>query len=106
MGSIQQSIQHGQLFSRLAQNVSNLLVAAHAKKRIERLLVYVIVTTLAFDQTPTLQPVEPAYDGGAGHEHIGSNLGHRERLALKGRTPRGAADEESFQACAEALPCW
>src|SRR3974377_845229 len=80
--SIQQSVQNGQFLGGLSQNLPNLLVAPHANKRIERLLVYVIVPTPALDQTPTLQPVEPAYDGSAGHAHIGSNLGHRERLAF------------------------
>jgi len=60
LGSIQQSIQNGQFLSGFAQNVSNLLVAPHANKRIERLLVYVIVPTPSIDQTPTLQPVEPS----------------------------------------------
>ena len=80
--SIQQRVQNGQFLTGPAQNVSNLLVAPHANERIERLLVDVIVTTLAIDQPPTLQPVEPAYDGSAGHAHIGSDLGHRERLAF------------------------
>jgi hypothetical protein len=31
------------------------------------------------NQTPTLQPVEPAYDCGARNAHIGSNLGDRKR---------------------------
>src|SRR6516164_10319521 len=44
--SIQQSVQNGQFLSGLAQNVSHLLIASHANKRIERLLVYVIVATL------------------------------------------------------------
>ena len=80
--SIQQRVQNGQFLSGLAKNVSNLLVAPHANKRIERLLVYVIVPTLSIDQTPTLQPVEPSYDGSAGHAHIGSKLGDREGLAF------------------------
>ena len=49
--SIQQSVQIGQFLGGLAQNVSNLLVAPHANKRIERLLVYVIVPTPSIDQT-------------------------------------------------------
>src|SRR6516165_712877 len=80
--SIQQSVQNGQFLSGLAQNAPYLLVASRANKRIERLFAYVIVTTLAIDQTPTLQPVEPAYDGSAGHAHIGSKLGDREGLAF------------------------
>jgi hypothetical protein len=71
-----------QFLSGFAQNVSHLLVASHANKGIERILMYVIVATLAIDQTPTLQPLEPAYDGSAGHAHIGSNLGDRERLVF------------------------
>ncbi len=80
--SIRQSVQNGQFLCRLAQHVSDLFVASHADKRIERLLVDVIVTAPAFDQTPTLQPIEPAYDRSTGHAHIGSYLGDRKRLAV------------------------
>jgi hypothetical protein len=82
MRSIQQSVQNGQFLCRLAQDAPDLLVASHANKRIERLLVYVVLTTLAIDQTPTLQLIEPAYDGGAGYAHIASNLSDRKRLAV------------------------
>ena len=82
MQSILQSVQNGQFLSRLAQNASDLLVASHTDKGIERFLVYVVATALAIDQTPTLQLIEPAYDRGAGHAHIGSDLGDRERLAV------------------------
>jgi hypothetical protein len=75
-------VQSGQFLRCVAQSASNLLVALHTNKRIERLLAYLIVMTLAINQTPTLQPVEPAYDGGAGYPHKGGNLGHRERLAF------------------------
>ena len=82
MQSIRQSVQNGQFLSRLAQNASDLSVASHTDKRIERFLVYVVATALAIDQTSTLQLIEPAYDRGAGHAHIGSDLGDRERLAV------------------------
>ena len=82
MRSIRQSVQNGQFLRRLLQDASDLLVASHADKGIERLLVYVVLTTLAIDQTPTLQLIEPAYDGGAGYAHIGSNLSDRKRLAV------------------------
>ena len=48
---MRQSVQNSQILSSLAQNVSHLLVASHANKRIERLLVYVIVPTPSIDQT-------------------------------------------------------
>jgi hypothetical protein len=54
--SIRQGVQNGQLLRRLVQDASDLFVASHADKRIERLLVDAIVTAPAFDQTPTLQP--------------------------------------------------
>ena len=68
-------------WSRLAQNASDLLVASHAEKQIERLLVHVVAAALAIDQTPTSQLIEPACDRGAGHAHIGSNLGDRIKAA-------------------------
>src|SRR6516164_4421928 len=42
MWSIQQSVQNGQFLCRRVQNTSDLLVASHADKRIERLLVHVV----------------------------------------------------------------
>ena len=60
MRSIQQSVQNGQFLCRLAQNASDLLVASHADMRIERLLMHVVATALAIDQTPTSQLIEPA----------------------------------------------
>ena len=71
-----------QFLSSLAQNASRLLIAPHSDERIERLLVQVVVTAPAIDQTPTLQPSELAYDRSTGHAHIGSNLGDRKRLAV------------------------
>ena len=59
-----------------------MLVAAHADKRIERLLVHIVATAVAIDQNPTLQLIEPAYDRSTGHAHIGGNLGDRKRLAV------------------------
>ena len=82
MRSIRQSVQNGQFLCRLAQDASDLLAALHADERIERLLVHVVATTLAIDQTPALQPIEPAYDRGAGYAHVGGNLGDRKRLAI------------------------
>ena len=70
MQSIRQSVQDGQFLCRLAQKASDLSVASHTDKGIERFLVYVVATALAIDQTPTLQLIEPAYDRGAGHAHI------------------------------------
>src|SRR5262249_35072905 len=79
---IRQSVQNGQFLSSLAHNAPHLLVASHADKRVERLLVQVIVTTPAVDQTPALQLGEPAYHRSTGHAHVGSNLGDRERLPV------------------------
>ena len=44
MPSIRQSVQNGQFLCRLAQNASDLLVASHADKGIERLLMRVVAT--------------------------------------------------------------
>ena len=49
MPSMRQSVQNGQILSSLAQNVSHLLVASHANKRIERLLPNVIAMAAVFD---------------------------------------------------------
>jgi anti-sigma factor ChrR (cupin superfamily) len=73
MQSIRQSVQDGQFLCRLAQKASDLSVASHADKGIERFLVYVVATALAIDQTPTLRLIEPPNDGGAGQAHIGSH---------------------------------
>ena len=73
MQSIRQSVQDGQFLCRLAQKASDLSVASHTDKGIERFLVYVVATALAIDQTPTLQLIEPANDRGAGQAHIGSH---------------------------------
>src|SRR5262245_49895094 len=80
--SIPQSVQNGQFLCRLAQDASDLFVASHTDKRIERLLANVVTTTLAIDQTPTLQPIEPADDCSTRHAHIRSDLGHRKRLTV------------------------
>src|SRR6516165_8168025 len=80
--SICQSVQNGQFLCRLAQDASDLFVASHTDKRIERLLANVVTTIPAIDQTPTLRPIEPADDCSAGHAHIGSNLGYRKRLTV------------------------
>jgi hypothetical protein len=47
--SIRQSVQNGQFSCRLAQDASDLFVASHTNKGIERLLEHVVVTTLAID---------------------------------------------------------
>ena len=60
MRSIRQSVQNGQFLRSLAQNASHLFIASHADEGIERLLVRVIVTASAIDQTPSLQLIEPA----------------------------------------------
>ena len=73
MQSIRQSVQNGQFLCRLAQKASDLSVASHTDKGIERFLVYVVATALAIDQTPTLQLIEPACDRGAGQAHLGSH---------------------------------
>jgi len=52
--SIRQSVQNGQFLSSLAQNASHLLVAPHAHKRVERLLVQIIAAALAINQAPAL----------------------------------------------------
>src|SRR6516225_5837966 len=101
--SIRQSVQNGQFLCRLAQNASDLFVASHTDKRIERLRANVVTTTLSVDQTPTLQPIEPADDCSAGHAHIGSNLGYRERLTVNVAKRHAQGDEESLQAGAKAL---
>jgi hypothetical protein len=80
--SIRQSVQNGQFLDRLAQNASDLFVASNTDQRIERFLADVIVTATALDQTPILQPIEPAYDRGTWHD-VGSNLCNREWLASK-----------------------
>src|SRR6516162_780584 len=49
MPSMRQSVQNSQFLSSLAQNVSHLLVASHANKRIERLLPNVIAMATVFD---------------------------------------------------------
>src|SRR5438067_12915731 len=82
MWSIRQSVQNGQFFRSLAQNASRLLIASYADKGIKRLFVRVIMTAPAIDQTPALQPLEPAYDRSTGHAHVGSDLGNRKRLAV------------------------
>ena len=74
----------------LAQDASDLLVASHADKGIERLLENVVTTTLAIDQTPTLQPIELADDCSAGHAHIGGNLGDRPEPAVISVVVNGA----------------
>src|SRR4249920_3740187 len=97
LASIRESVQNGQFLSSLAQNASHLLVASHADKRVERLLVRIIITSLASDQAPTLQPVEPPHDRSTGHAHIGSNLCDRKRLPLDIAKRHTKTDEESFQ---------
>ena len=67
MRSIRQSVQNGQFMFSLAQNAPHLLIASHAYEGIERLLVRVIVTAPAIDQTPSLQLIEPAYDCSTWH---------------------------------------
>jgi hypothetical protein len=47
--SIRQSVQNGQFPTSLSQDASHLLVTSHTDKRIERLLVHVIVTPLPLD---------------------------------------------------------
>src|SRR5215471_5064112 len=69
ISSIRQSIQNGQFLGRLAQYSSDLFVASHTDKGIERLLVHVVAAALAIDQTPTLQLIEPAGDCSTGHAH-------------------------------------
>src|SRR6516165_11234863 len=103
MRSIRQSVQNGQFLGSLAQNTSHLLVASHTDKRIKRLLVQVIVTASSIDQTPTLQPGEPAYDRSAGHAHIGSNLGDRKRLTVDVTNRHAQADKECLKARAKGL---
>ena len=80
--SIRQSVQNGQFLSSPAQSVSHLLIASQADEGVERLFAQVIVAALAIDQTPTVQPSEPAYDGSTRHAHIGSNLGDRKWSAV------------------------
>jgi hypothetical protein len=46
--SIRQSVQNGQFSCRLAQDASDLFVASHTNKGIERLLEHVVVTTLGW----------------------------------------------------------
>src|SRR5262249_29219619 len=76
----------------------NLLVGPHADQRIERALVRVIVTSLARDQPPAFQPVEPAYGGRTGHAQIGGDLGDRKRLSIHIAQRHAQGDEELYQA--------
>ena len=88
MQSIRQSVQDGQFLCRLAQKASDLSVASHTDKGIERFLVYVVATALAIDQTPTLQLIEPANDRGAGQAHIWQpSLKHCAHGAMSCRKP-------------------
>src|SRR6516164_997334 len=97
MRSIRQSVQTGQFLGSFAQNAPHLLIASHTHKRIERLFVQVIVTAPTIDETPTLQPSEPAYDRSAGHAHIGSNLGDRKRLTVDVTNRHAEADKECLK---------
>src|SRR5262249_47956512 len=58
----------------------------------------VIVTSLARDQPPAFQPVEPAYGGRTGHAQIGGDLGDRKRLSIHIAERHAKGDEERFQA--------
>ena len=58
MQSIRQSVQNGQFLSRLVQDASDLFVASHADKRIERLLVHVaIAAKIALETAGTIAEV-------------------------------------------------